>query len=91
MAKLTDAERLHRASRAKEIVESEVFIEAVANVDALYISAWRNAKSIEAREDLHRKIIALYDMSKDLKSMMFDGAVTDKRIVELEGRKGWLR
>lgn len=88
---LTDTQRIHRASRAKEIIENEAFIEAVSNVDALYVAAWRNAKTPEVREDLHRKIIALNDMCKDLKAMLFDGAVTDKRIVELEGRKrSWL-
>ena len=92
MDKLTDNERIHRASEAKRMIENVAFVEAVSELDKLYVQAWRNSKSVEAREDAHRYMMLLHKFSADLRSMIMDGAVTDKRIVELEGRKkGWLR
>ena len=88
---LTDTERQHRASEAQRLIDNVAFVEAVANLDKTYIQAWRNAKTVEAREDAHRYMMLLNRFSADLKAMVFDGAVTDKRIVELEGRKrSWL-
>lgn len=88
---LTDAQRQHRASEASRLIENVAFVEAVANLDKTYIQAWRNAKTVEAREDAHRYMMLLNRFSADLKAMVFDGAVTDKRVIELEGRKrSWL-
>lgn len=84
---MNEHQRAERAQRVKELIEDENFKEAVSNVDAAYISAWRNAKTPEAREDLHRKIIALHDVCKDLKAMVMDGAFAEQRIKELEGQK----
>jgi hypothetical protein len=42
---MTEEERAHRAGRVKELTENEHFVEAVSNVDAAYIKAWRNAKT----------------------------------------------
>ena len=91
MEKLTDSQRLHRASEAKRLIESEAFVEAISGLDKTYIQAWRNAKTVEVREDAHRYMMLLNKFSADLKAMVFDGAVTDKRVIELEGRKKpWL-
>jgi predicted ATPase len=87
MNEMTDSERIHRASEAKRMIENVAFVEAVSNLDKLYVQAWRNAQTVEAREDAHRYMMLLNQFSADIRSMIMDGAVTDKRIFELEGRK----
>lgn len=90
MNDMTDEERAHRAGRVRELIENEHFVQAVANVDAAYIQAWRNAKTSEAREDIHRRMVLLNEVCRDLRSMITDGAFAAHRIKELEGRKGVL-
>jgi hypothetical protein len=91
MDKLTDNERIHRASEAKRLIENAAFVEAVTELDKVYVQAWRNGTTPDAREDAHRYMMLLNKFAGDLRSMIMDGAVTDKRIVDLEGRKkGWL-
>jgi len=87
---MTEEQRAHRAARVKELIENEHFKEAVSNVDAAYISAWRNAKTAEAREDIYRRMILLNEVCKDLRTMIMDGAFAENRLKELEGRKGVL-
>jgi len=88
---MNEQERAARASRVKELVENEDFLEAVKNVDAAYVQAWRNAKTTEAREDIYRRMVLLNEVCKDLRSMITDGAFAAHRINELEGQKGGLR
>lgn len=86
--RLSDEERAARADRVKQVIESEWFIDAIRNMDRHYVSIWRNAKTVEAREDAHRYAMLLDKFVKDLKSVVMDGAFAVERIKELEGRKG---
>jgi hypothetical protein len=88
---LSEHERAARASRVRELTENEHFVQAVKNVDDAYILAWRNAKTVEAREDIYRRMILLNEVVKDLRSTITDGAFAAERIRELEGQKGGLR
>lgn len=88
---LTDNERVARADRVKQIIESDWFIDTIRNMDRHYVSIWRNAKTVEAREDAHRYAMLLDKFVKDLKSVVMDGAFAVERIKELEGQKRPLR
>ena len=88
---MNDHERVARADRVRELIENEDFKTAVSNVDAAYISAWRNAKTPEAREDIHRRMILLNEVCQDLRAMVTEGAFAAHHVKELEGQKGGLR
>jgi hypothetical protein len=88
---VNEQERIARAERVKEVIESEWFIDAIRNMDRHYVSAWRNAKTVEAREDAHRYAMLLDKFAKDLRTVVMDGAFAVERVKELEGQKGGLR
>lgn len=90
MDKLSDNERMHLGSEARNLIENAAFVKAVSELDATYIRAWRNAKTLEAREDAHRYMMLLNQFAADLNKMVLDGALTDKRVIELQGKRRWI-
>jgi hypothetical protein len=86
---LTDDERMHRASRAQEVLGNEAFAAALDALAGTYIEAWRKARTVEAREDAHRYVMLCERLETDLQAMILDGQLTAKRVKELEGRKPW--
>lgn len=60
------ASPLHRAHEARYILESAVFGQAVAAVDARLVNQWRGATSARQRERLHVKQEALAEIHAEL-------------------------
>lgn len=84
------AEIIDKATRgiaARRILEDATFKEVLNDLDGLYHARWRAAETVEAREDLHRYVRVLEQLTKDLKQIALTGALEEKRIAELEGRK----
>ena len=88
---MTNEERLHRASLAQSVLTNDAFIEAINKLGETYIEAWKNAATMEAREEAHRYYKNCQHFASDLKAMIFDGELTAKRINEIEGvkRRSW--
>ena len=80
-------DRTARGIEAHRILESEVTQEALSKLDAFYVNAWRNGKTLEAREDAFRYLTLLEKFKMDLRSAVTTGELEMQRQKELEGRK----
>ena len=83
---MTHAERMARGQRAKELLENELIVEAFEKLEASYFTAWKNAKTAEDRENVHRYWVNLAGLKGQLNSVITEGKVADKTIREMEGR-----
>lgn len=83
-------DKIERGIAAKAILENPTFREVINDLDAKYHALWREAKTVEAREDLHRYVKCLEHITDDLRSVATTGDVERARQKELEGKKSWL-
>lgn len=88
---MNDQEKINRGEEAKRLLENEILQDALLSLDGAYISAWRNAKTLEAREDLYRYVIITKQFRSDLEAVLKDGQFAVDRLKKLEGQKGGLR
>ena len=71
------------------MLENPLLIEVLAGLDAAYVSAWRAARTPEAREDCHRYVLLTEKLVADIRSIANTGRLEAARIKELErGRQG---
>lgn len=83
---MTQEERKARAQKAARFLEDPLVVEALAALDDQYVKIWRDAKTLEAREDAHRFITLLAKFEGHLSAMMSDGVFADSEVRALEGR-----
>lgn len=57
----------------------------MSELDGLYHASWRNARTVEAREDLHRYVTVRDRIITDIKSIALTGKLEEKRLEELQG------
>ena len=86
---MNDSEKMHRASLANQLIENEAFIEAVNGLAKSYIAAWKDAKTVDEREDCHRYVMLCNKFAADLKGMIIEGGMATQRVKELEGKSKW--
>lgn len=79
--KLRDS--INRASRAREIVESELFKEASAVIERDLISAWKLTRDTDARERLWQGVQMIGKMAEFFRSAIDDGKIAKSRLDEL--------
>lgn len=82
-------DRSKRGDVARRILEDDLFKEAAIELDRIYVNVWRNAKTIEAREDAHRYMVLLNRMLTHFKSIATTGEIEKRALKELEGKKFW--
>lgn len=78
--------RAHRASRASEIIENEVFQETFKLIEDDLIESWKNTKPADAagRETLHLQLQMLKKVELVIKSTMETGKLA-------QAEKKWLQ
>lgn len=86
---MTNEQKIYRGERAKELLNNELVVEAFAKLEESYFKAWKNAKTTEDRENLHRYMVNLAGLKGQLMSVMTSGELTKREVVELEGRRGF--
>lgn len=84
---MNHSERLARAEKAQRLIADPLLQEAFEALDAQYIKAWRDGKSVDVREDAHRYITLLQKVHNHLVSHLADGNMAKSQIREIEGRK----
>jgi len=93
---LTEQDKINRGQSAAAILDSALFNEVIATLDKKYVQEWRNAQTPDLREDLHRRVILLFEIVKDIRDIAVNGVMTEAREAELRGeeyvppRKSWL-
>jgi hypothetical protein len=72
-----------RAAQAEQILESDVFKEAIENLKNEYVTHWlnlRNIDDVKAREDIHRSILLLPEVERHLRIIAEKGKLTKANI-----------
>lgn len=83
-------DKINRGYQAKFLLENELFREVLNTLDEVYTAAWREAKTPEAREDLHRYVKVCERIVTDIQSIANTGVIEQARQDELErGKKGF--
>ena len=83
------ADKIARSIEAQRILDSEVTQDALDKLEKVYIAAWRNGKTVEAREDAHRYLTVLGKFAQHFRSLTTTGELEAQEQKRLEGRKGW--
>ena len=78
---------VERGERARALLENGLLREALDGLDAHYTQAWRQARTVEAREDCHRYVLLTEKLIADLTSIATTGALERERLAELEGAR----
>ena len=74
MASLADKQE--RAYRAANLMDPEgEFAQAMSAIEAEYIARWRGAKTVEEREDFHRKVTLLEAIKSELQNVITTGKI----------------
>ena len=84
MAADESQQKMQAGDQASHLLESQAMKDAVLRLRNTYVESWMQAKTVEAREDCHRCIVALADLLKDLKSTITTGQLTRKRLDTLQ-------
>lgn len=78
-------DKVERGISARHLLENELFKEVMLELDGVYHAAWRNAKTVEAREDLHRYVTVRDQIIKDIQTIVTTGKLEEQRLEQLAG------
>ena len=70
------------------LLQNALLKELLNELDGEYHALWRSAKTVEAREDLHRYVKVLERITSDLQSIANSGKLEQRRQNELTGDRG---
>jgi len=77
-----------RAQHARTLLNDPLMEEAFSELEETYISAWRKAGTVEAREDAHRYVTLIGKVKEHLSQQLMGGEMAARDRRELEGRRG---
>lgn len=84
---LNEFERRSRAERLGSVAQD---IDGVLDeMDERYVEMWRNAKTVEGREDAHRFVKLIWDFRNSLRAVALDGAMAREAIASKE-KRNWI-
>jgi hypothetical protein len=72
-----------KAAQAEQILTSDIFKEAIENLKNEYITHWLNSREIadvSAREDIHRSLLLLPEVERQLRIIAEKGKLTQSNI-----------
>ncbi len=84
---MTREERVRRALEANNTLSSDLISEAFTELENVYLGAWKQGKTVEAREDAHRYVMVLDRFKSHLQEIIQSGQLAQKELEDLEGRK----
>lgn len=79
-------DKVERGYQAERLLANELLKECLDGMDATYHKAWRNARTVEAREDCFRYVKCIEGLLSDLQQIVLTGQLEQKRLKELEGK-----
>lgn len=80
-----------KGQKAKDILESDVFREAVQTAEDAITQEWREGKSPTDRESAHAKLRALTEVVRQLRIMMGQGEYEHARLTREERASAYRR
>lgn len=86
-----DFDKVERGQRAEILLKDPLLRQTLNGLEAEYVKAWKQARTLDAREDAHR-LVRLIDRFRDhLASLAFTGTLTSRQSADLEGRERFWR
>lgn len=76
-----------RGHQANQLLANSLLQESLAALTDQYVQSWRQAKTVEAREDCHRYVMVIDKFQDHLRSIATTGEIERADIAALEGRK----
>lgn len=77
---MTHEERHQRALRSEQLLNDQVFIEAMADAEEQIIGDWRSSQTSESREMCWMKIQALEAIQQQLRANVNDVLMLNSRV-----------
>jgi hypothetical protein len=74
------ADKIQRGIAARHLLENELLKEILNTLDGTYHAKWREAKTVDEREDLHRYVKILEQLTREIKSVALTGALEEQRM-----------
>lgn len=82
-------DKIQRGLQADGLLENPLFREVMNTLDDVYTASWREARTVEAREDCYRYVKLTEKLIADIQSVATTGKIEQARVHELErGKKG---
>lgn len=78
-------DKVQRGIAAQHLLQNELLQEILNELDGTYHAKWRIAKTVEAREDLHRYVMVLERLTADIRTIATTGKLEEERLKVLEG------
>lgn len=75
-----------RGKQAQEVIESEVYAEAWAQLEQEIIRQWREARNAQDREQLHQLLLMHAKAKTALESVMRNGEVAQVELARKQSR-----
>ncbi len=73
------------AIQAAHLLDGSLFAESMAKLEASIIQQWRDAKTVQEREECHARINALDSFKADMRDVITTGEIAAKE----EGLSTW--
>jgi hypothetical protein len=79
------SDKLERATQATHLLDGSLFAESMAKLEASLIQQWRDAKTVQEREECHARILAIDSFKADMRDVITTGEIAAKE----EGLSTW--
>lgn len=79
-------DKAERGIAAQHLLDNELLNACWDALEAHYIKAWKDSRSVEAREDAHRYVSLITHLKQDLRSIATTGELETKRLEALSGK-----
>ena len=84
-------DKVERGQRAEILLKDPLLRETLTSLEAEYVNTWKQARTLDAREDAHRLIHLIERFRDHLASLAFTGTLTSRQTSDLEGRERFWR
>lgn len=83
--------KVERGQRAEILLKDPLLRQTLEGLEDEYVKAWKQARTLDAREDAHRLIHLIERFRDHLASLAFTGTLTSRQSADLEGRERFWR
>lgn len=84
-------DKVERGQRAEILLKDPLLRQTLEGLEDEYVKAWKQARTLDAREDAHRLIHLIERFRDHLASLAFTGTLTSRQSADLEGRERFWR
>lgn len=75
-------DKIERGLAAEHLLKNELLQQILNDLDGMYHAKWRNAVTVDGREDLFRYVKVLEQITKDIRTIAMTGKLEEKRMAD---------